>query len=118
MIYDTLFNPLSDTLIEFLNGGSMDRITTGVKTGVQEIAARQEIECFTHFKKTYISSAKDANLPEAVILDFFTLLPWYKHKFWKSFEKHIFSATKFIAETHPELMYKLPEALHYISDPN
>ena len=38
--------------------------------------------------------------------------------FWKSLVRHIFPATKLIAETYLKIINKLPETLHYIYDPN
>ena len=80
--------------------------------------ARQEIEGFTHLLKVYISSFTDANLNEEKIFDSLTLLFWYIHRFWKSLVRHIFPATKLIAETYPRILTELPETLHYIYDPN
>ena len=55
---------------------------------------------------------------EEEILDILTLLSWYLHRLWKSLVRHIFPATKLIAETYPGIITKLPETLHYIYDPN
>ena len=73
---------------------------------------------YVHLLKTYISSVKDADLNEEEILDSLTLLSWYTHRFWKNLVRHIFTATKLIAETYTQLIPKLPETLHYIYDPN
>ena len=70
--------------------------------------ARQEIEGFTHLQKMFISSVTDADLTEGEILDTLTLLSWYIHRFWKSLVRHIFPATKQIAETYPQIITKLP----------
>ena len=64
----------------------------------------------------YITSATDADLPEEDILDTLTLLNWYIHRFWKSLERHIFTATQHIAEAYPHIIPKLPERLQYIHD--
>ena len=80
--------------------------------------ARQEAEGFTHFLEVYISSVKDEDINEEVILDSLTLPSWYKHRFWKSLVRHIFTATKLKAETYLEILSKLPETLYYIFDPN
>ena len=80
--------------------------------------ARQEIEGFTHLLKTFINSVKDANLNEEEIPDSLTLLSWYIHKFCKSLVRHVFPATKQVAETYPQITPKIPETLHYIYDPN
>ena len=66
----------------------------------------------------YIGSVTDVDFTEGEILDSFTLLFWYIHRFWKNLVKHIFPATKLIAETYPQIITKLPETLHYINDPN
>ena len=80
--------------------------------------ARQEIEGFTQLLKINISSVTDADLNEEEIFDSLTLLSWYLHRFWKSLVRHIFPATKLIAETYPRIITKLPETLHFIFDPN
>ena len=144
LIYGILFNPLSDTLFEFLNGvwseiqpldrtgvfrkSSFEfpkRLASTLNTAAQQSRkesvhkiARQEIECFTHLHKTYISSVKDAHLSEREILDSLTLLSWYIHRLWKSLVRHIFPAIKLITEAYPQLIRKLPEKLQYIYDPN
>ena len=93
------------------------------KESVHKIA-RQEIEGFTHLLKIYISSVTDENLNEEEVFDSLTLLSWYIYiyiyiyRFWKSLVRHIFPATKLIAETYPRILTKLPETLHYIYDPN
>ena len=48
--------------------------------------------------KTYISSAKDANLPQEEILDSLAFLSWYMHRFWKNLVRHIFQATKIYSQ--------------------
>ena len=144
LIYDTLFHPLSDTLFEFLNGiwseiqpsdregifrkSSFEffkRLAPALKTNASHSRkesvhkiARQEIEGFTQLLKIYISSVTDADLNEEEIFDSLTLLSWYIHRFWKSLVRHIFPATKLIAETYPGIFTKLPETLLYIYDPN
>ena len=79
---------------------------------------RQEIEGFNHLLKMYISGVTDADLSEEEILDTLTLLSWYIHRFWKSLLRHIFPATKLIAQNDPQIMTKLPETLHSIHEPN
>ena len=79
---------------------------------------RQEEESFTHNLETYMSSVKAAYLNEKEIIDSLTLLAWYIHRFWKSLVRHIFPATKLIAETYSQLISKLPEKCHYIYDSN
>ena len=140
----TLFNPLSETLFEFLNRvwseiQPLDRegvfrkssfeflkrlVSTlnanesqSRKESVQKIA-RQEIEGFSQLLKTYISSVKDADLDDEQSFDSRTLLSWFIHRFWKSMVRHIFPATRLIAETFPQILPKLPETLHYIYDPH
>ena len=44
------------------------------------------------------------------------LLSWYIHRFWKSLVRHVFPATKLIADTLTQKLPKLPETLHYIYD--
>ena len=66
----------------------------------------------------YIRCVTDADLSEGEIIDSLTLLSWYIHRFLKSLVRHIFPATKLIAETYPQIITKLPETLHYINDPN
>ena len=61
--------------------------------------ARAEVEGFTHICKTYIISVKDADLKEEEIIDSLTLSSRFIHRFWKSILRHIFPATKLIAET-------------------
>ena len=144
LIYDTLSNPLSDTLFEFLKGvwsemQHLDRAGVFKKSSfefLQRLAstlntaalqswkesvhkiARQEKEGFTHLLKTYISSVKDADLNEEKILDSLTLRSCYIHRLWNSPVRRIFPATKLIAETYTQLIPKLQETLHYIYDPN
>ena len=144
LIYDTLFHPLSYTLFEFLNGiwseiqpsdreglfrkSSLEflkRFAPALKTNASHSRkesvhkfARQEIEGFTQLLKIYISSVKDADLNEEEIFDYLTLLSWYLHRFWKGLVRHIFPATKLLAEAYPRIITKLPETLHYIYDPN
>ena len=86
LIYDSLFNPLSDTLFEFLNGICSEiqpldrtgvfrksafefikRLASTLNTAAQQSRkesvhkiARQEKEGFTHLLKLYTSSVKDA----------------------------------------------------------
>ena len=55
---------------------------------------------------------------EEEIFDSLSLLSWYLHRFWKILVRHIFPATKLIAETYPRIITKLPETLHHIYDPN
>ena len=125
LIYDTIFNPLSDTLFEYFNR-DWSEIQSWDRTGVfrksvfeflNRLAstpntaalqsrkksvhknARQEVDGFTYLLKTYISSVKDADLNEEKILDSLTLLSWYIQRFWKSHVRHIFAATKLVAET-------------------
>ena len=50
--------------------------------------------------------------------DSLTILSWYIHKFWKSLVRHIFTATKLIADTLPQILPKLPETVHYNYDPS
>ena len=52
------------------------------------------------------------------ITDSLTLLSCYIHRFWKNLVRHIFPATKSIAETYPHILPKLPDTLHYIYDEN
>ena len=73
---------------------------------------------FIQILKIYISSVTDADLNEEEIFDSLTLLTSYLQRFWKSLVRHIFPATKLIAETYPRMITKLPETLHYIYDPN
>ena len=87
LIYDTLFNPLSDTQFEFLNGvwseilpwdragvfrkssfEFLERLATTLNTATLQSRkesvhkiARQETEGLTHLLKTYISSVKEAD---------------------------------------------------------
>ena len=140
LIYDTLFHPLSDTLFELLNGiwselqpsdreglfrksfiEFLKRLAPALHTNASHSQkesvhkiAKQEIEGFTHFLKIYISSVADADLNEEEIFDSLALLSWYLYRFWKSLVRHIFPATKLIAETYPRIISKLPETLHYI----
>ena len=144
LVYDTLFNPLSDSLFEFLNGvwselqpldragvfrkssfEFLKRLASTLNTAALQSRkecvlkiARQEIEGFTHLFKTYISSVKDTDLNKEEILDSLPLLTWYKQRFLKSMVWHIFPVTKLIAETYKQLISKLPETLHYINEPN
>ena len=55
--------------------------------------ARAEVEGFTHIRKTYISSVKDADLKEEEIIDSLTLSSRFIHRFWKSILRHTFPAT-------------------------
>ena len=55
---------------------------------------------------------KDVNLNEEEALDYLTLLSWYIHRFWKSLVRHIFPATKLIAETYPLLISTRNTTLH------
>ena len=87
------------------------------KESVHKIG-RQEKEGFTHLLKIYKSSVTDADLNEEEIFDSLTLPSWYIRRFWKNLVRHIFPATKLIAETYPRIITKLPETLHYIFDPN
>ena len=66
----------------------------------------------------YITCVTNANLSEEATLDTLTLLSWYIHRFWKSLVRHIFPATKLIAQTYSQLITKLPETLQYIYDPD
>ena len=143
--YTTLFfNPLSESLFAFLIGVWSEiqpldivaairtssfvfhkRLATTLNTAALlsrtksvHIIARQEIEGITHFQKTYISSLKGAELNEEEIVDSFTLLSWYIHRFWKNLVRHIFPTTKLIAKTYPQFMQQLPETIHWIYDPN
>ena len=102
LIYDTLFHPLSVTLLEFLNGiwsevqpsdrkgifrkSSFEFLKRLVPTlsanasrsrkeSVHKIA-RQETEVFTHLLKIYISSVTDADLNEGEMFDSRALLSW------------------------------------------
>ena len=45
-------------------------------------------------------------------------LSWYMHRFWKSLVRHIFPATKLIAEIFSQPLPKLPETLHFMHDPH
>ena len=65
----------------------------------------------------YLSCVTDADLNGEEILDSLTLLSWYIHRFWKSVVRHIFPATKLIAEKYPQIIIKIPETRHYINDP-
>ena len=65
-------------------------------------------------KDIYISSVTDADLKEEEIFDSLTFLSWYIHRFLKSLVRHIFPATKLIAEANPRIITKLPETLHHI----
>ena len=85
------------------------------KESVHKIA-RQEIEGFNKLLDVYITSAKDADLPEEDLVDSLTLLSWYMHRFWKILVRHIFTATQQIAEAYPQILTKLPETLQYIYD--
>ena len=76
--------------------------------------ARQEIEEFTHFIKTYISSAKDAELSQVEILDTLSLLSWNIHRFRICLVTHLFPATKLLAETtYPQLLNITHYQKHY-----
>ena len=133
LIYDTLFNPLSDILFEFLNGiwseiqpldrtgvfrkssiEFLKRLASTLNTAAQQ--SRRESKHKIARQEIYISSLKDADLQAKEILDSLTLLSWYIHRFWKSLVRHIFPATKLIAEAYPQLISKLPETSHYIYD--
>ena len=143
LIYATLFNPLSDTLFEFPYG-VLSELQTSDREGIfrkpsfeflKRLAptlndsasqsrkesvhniARQEIEGFIHLLKIYLSSVTDTDINKVEIFDPLTLLSWYIHRFWKSLVRHIFPATKLIAETYPQIKPRLPETLHYIYDP-
>ena len=138
LLCDTLFHPLSDTISELFNGiwseiQPLDRegifrkssfkflkrlaptlnanASHSQKESVHKIA-RQEIEGFTHLLKIYISSRTDADLIEEGVFDSLKLLSWFIHRYWKSLVRHIFPATKLIAETYPRIKTKLPETLH------
>ena len=112
LIYDTPFHPLSETLFKFLNGIWSENLLSNFlnalhlhltllsKKNVLKIA-QQEIEELTQLFKIYISSVTDAHLNAEEIFDSLTLLSWYLHRFWKSLVRHIFPATKLIAETYP-----------------
>ena len=141
LIYDILFNPLSDTLFEILDGiwseiHSSDREMVFWKSSfefhkrpasnnanasqsrqknVQKIA-RQVIKGFTHLLKIYITPVKNADLDDEEILDSLTLLSWYIHRFWKSLVRHVFPATELIADTLTQKLPELPDTLHYIYD--
>ena len=105
LIYDILFNALSDTLLEFLNGVWMElqppdragavrklsfkflkqntaALQSRKKTSIHKIP-RHETEGFNHLIKTYKSSAQNADLSQEDILDSLSLLPWFSHRFWK-----------------------------------
>ena len=66
----------------------------------------------------YICSVRHADLSEDGILDSITLLSWFIHRFWKFLVRHIFSASKIIAGTNPQLIPKMSETLPYNYDPN
>ena len=105
---------------EFLKPLASTLITAALQSQKERVhkIARQDNEGSTHLFKTYISSAKDADLPEAEILESLTLLSWCVHIFWNSLMRHIFSATELIAESYPQLMGQLQEPLHCIYDPD
>ena len=79
---------------------------------------RQEVEGFTHLFEIHISSVKNEDLVQEEILNSFTLLSWYMHRNWKSLVGHIFPAANLISITYSQLISKLPETQHYISDSN
>ena len=140
LIYDTLLNPLSDTLFEFLNGiyselqpldseglfkkssfKFLRRLAPALNTNALQSriesahkTARREIEGFIKLLDIYITSATDADLTEDDILDSLTLLSWYIQRYWKSLVRHIFTSTKQIAEAYPHILPRLPKALQYI----
>ena len=125
LIYDTLLSPLYDTLFDFFHGvrseiQPLDRKGVFRKCCIEFLirlapsfnvnasqsrresvhkVARQELEGSTHHLKIYISSVKDAYLNNEEIFDSLTLLSWYIHRFCKSLFRHIFLATKLIADT-------------------
>ena len=135
-----MFHPLSDTPFEFLNGiwseiqpsdrkgifrkssfEFLKQLATALnanaspsrKESVHKIAI-QEIEGFTHLLKMYNTCVTDADLSEEEILDTLTLLSCYLHRFWIRLVRHIFPATKLIAQNYPQIITKLPEKLQYI----
>ena len=107
LIYDTLFNPLSETLFEFFNVvwseiqpldrqgvfrktsfESLERLVSTLNTNALQSRkeslnkiARQEIEGFTRLLDVYTTSVRDADLNEEEISDSLTLLSWYFHRF-------------------------------------
>ena len=107
LIYDTFFNPLPDTLFEFLNGvrseiqplgrevvfrkssfAFLKRLASNLnanapqsrKESVQQ-NARQEIDGFTHLLRIYTTFLIDADLDDKEILDSLTLFSWFIHRF-------------------------------------
>ena len=108
------------SFFEFLKRLASTRIANASQSWKEKVqkVTRKEIEGFTHLLKKYINSLKVADLDDEEILGCLTLLSCFIHRFWKSLVRHIFPATKLLADTFIQILPKLPETLHHIYHPN